>query len=268
MEKYLKLKGKKVYYTDVGEGEVIVFLHGWMASKSVYTEIVNILSKKYRCINIDIPGFGNSSLLGKVSVRNMPILIHRIIKEMKIGNFYLVGNSFGGTISLLYADRFPKKIMKVVLISPFVSFKQVTKLAYFGARYIIPYVINKQIIIPIYKFFKFIVNFSENEKNVLQTIKKLRQEKTKQKAINAFRLAYELSSIDLYSVLQRVRKDTLFIYGKRDSLLKITPLLPIFTIVNKLHLIVFEDVRHFLYTFSARELSEKIDLFFNSDNVQ
>jgi len=73
MDKFLKISGCKISYTDTGNGPVIVFLHGWMASKKIYEKVVGLLSKKYRCISIDIPGFGNSGVVSEVSEKNNQI---------------------------------------------------------------------------------------------------------------------------------------------------------------------------------------------------
>ena len=48
MDSSLKINNRRVSYSDVGEGKVIVFLHGWMDSKKAYEKITEILSKKYR----------------------------------------------------------------------------------------------------------------------------------------------------------------------------------------------------------------------------
>src|SRR3989339_840674 len=98
MDSLLKINNRQVSYSDIGEGKVIVFLHGWMDSKIAYEKITAILSKKYRCICIDLPGFGKSDYIKDVRVEKISTIIHKVIKKLKINNFYLVGHSLGGAI--------------------------------------------------------------------------------------------------------------------------------------------------------------------------
>lgn len=268
MERFLKIGKKKIAYSDVGKGKTIVFLHGWMASKKVYEDLVTHLSRKYRCVSIDIPGFGNSDVVGNLSVKKIPSLIHKAIKRLGIKKFNLVGNSFGGAISILYAKMYEEEVRKIILISPFINFKQFYKLAFFSVRYVIPYVLDKEIITPIFKIIKTLMSISYKEDKYINLYKKFKKERVKRKALYAFKIAYELSSLDLFSVLRKVRKDILFIYGNKDEVLSIVPVKPLFKILNNMHLIIFEDVRHYIYTYDTKQLSKKIDLFFAGNNVK
>jgi haloalkane dehalogenase len=268
MDRILEIKGKKICYTDIGNGPVIVFIHGWMDSKKVYENIISILSKKYRCINIDLPGFGNSDVIKDVDIPTMSALIHRLIKKLRVEKINLIGHSLGAGVSIVYAKRHQNYINKMVLISPFVSYKQFSKITFYAIRYIIPNFITTKITSVLYKIFD-IVNYIFYQKSInMEYVKKVEAEEVKDKAINAFNIAYQLSNIDLYKSLRKIRRDILIIYGMRDSLLSIKPLVPFFGVVNNIRLAIFEDVRHFLYTYNNRDLAEKIDLFFSSDNVQ
>ncbi len=74
--------------------------------------------------------------------------------------------------------------------------------------------------------------------------------------------------MDLYKTLRKVRKDILMIFGTRDGLLSMKPLEPIFGVFNNIHLSIYQDVRHFMVSYNAHDLAEKIDLFFSHDTVQ
>jgi len=234
MDQQIKINGREVFYSDCGHGPMIVFIHGWLESHKTFDLIVNILSKKYRCISIDLPGFGKSDPINNVTLNKITRSVEKVVKKIGVTNYYLVGHSLGGAISLMYADKNSGAVKKLVLISPFVSFKQFSKLIFYLITNLIPVAITK-----ILKW---------KNPNLF--------------AVNAFRIAYLLSSADLYKYLRRVRKDILLVYGTRDSLLSIRPLQPLLGIMNNIHLAIFEDVRHYVFTYNSQELAEKIDKFF------
>jgi pimeloyl-ACP methyl ester carboxylesterase len=240
MDHQIEINSKKFFYTDIGKGPTIVFIHGWLESHTTFTGIAKLLSAKYRCISIDLPGFGQSDAIDKVTLNKISTTLEKALDKIGVNKYYLVGHSLGGAVTLVYADKHKEEIKKIVLISPFVTFKQFSKSVFYVIRNIIPVVIHK------------ILNWKRP--NLY--------------AINAFNIMYLLSSTDLYKYLRKVRKDILLVYGTKDSLLSIRPLQPLLGIMNNIHLAIFEDVRHYIFTYNSEELAQKIDLFFSRDTVQ
>lgn len=240
MDHIVDIKGKKVSYSDTGSGHAIVFLHGWMDSKKVFDDIVTILSSRYRCISIDIPGFGKSEIVEKITLKKISKIVEILLKKIGVKKYNLVGHSMGGAVTLVFADSHQDDVNKIVLISPFVTFKQFSKSVFYSIRNFIPFLITK------------ILNSKRPNLQV----------------VNAFRIAYLLSSTDLYKYLRSVRKDILLVYGTRDSLLSIKPLEPLLGVLNNIHLAIFQDVRHYIFTYNPADLAKKIDLFFSEDTVQ
>ena len=44
------------------DAEAIVFLHGWPEDWSAWTGVIELARGEYRCLAIDLPGIGQSSL--------------------------------------------------------------------------------------------------------------------------------------------------------------------------------------------------------------
>ncbi|MFZ3301579.1 MAG: alpha/beta hydrolase [Microgenomates group bacterium] len=240
MDHIVDIKDKKVAYTDVGSGPAIVFIHGWSESRMAFKNILPILSRRYRCISIDLPGFGESDAIEKVTLNKVSKTVEILLKKIGIKKYNLIGHSLGGAVTLVYADKHQDEINRIVLISPFVTFRQFSKSVFYIIQNFAPVLINR------------ILNWK----------------KPNLYAVNAFKIAYLLSNTDLYKYLRSVRKDILLVYGTRDSLLSIRPLQPLLGIMNNIHLAIFEDVRHYIFTYNSDELAEKIDLFFSKDTVQ
>ena len=49
-------------YSDTGQGNVVVLLHGFCESRALWNDFENFLSQKYRVICPDLPGYGQSRL--------------------------------------------------------------------------------------------------------------------------------------------------------------------------------------------------------------
>ena len=47
-----------IFYSDSGEGLPVVFLHGFCETSDIWSGIQSHLSKKFRIITVDLPGFG------------------------------------------------------------------------------------------------------------------------------------------------------------------------------------------------------------------
>lgn len=116
-----KYKGIKINYKDFGnkEGEPIVYLHGWGQNIAMMEPIAKPLTKTHRLIILDLPGFGSSDEPEEAWTLNEFVeMLKELLKELKIDKPNLIGHSFGGKISLLYASKYEvKKLM--LLASPY-----------------------------------------------------------------------------------------------------------------------------------------------------
>lgn len=111
----VEVKGIKLNYEICGQGEDILFLHGWGASLDSFRRMIIPLSQNFRCISLDFPGCGKSDLPKEALT---PDDYCQITKEFmdKIGleNPIMIGHSNGGrTILNMCADGYcsPKKIV-------------------------------------------------------------------------------------------------------------------------------------------------------------
>ncbi|MDF1549883.1 MAG: alpha/beta fold hydrolase, partial [Bacteroidales bacterium] len=56
----------KLRYRDVGNGPVIVFLHGYLESLKIWNGLKDSLSGEFRMIAPDLPGQGHSTISEEV----------------------------------------------------------------------------------------------------------------------------------------------------------------------------------------------------------
>ena len=123
----MNINGVFVNYTDVGSGEAVVLLHGWGQNIQMMEPIGNNLVNK-RVVIIDLPGHGESEEPKEAwTVYDYASCIHTLLTNLKIDEPILIGHSFGGKISLVYASKYKTK--KVIgLACPFK--KQIVKLSF------------------------------------------------------------------------------------------------------------------------------------------
>ncbi|MBQ2909158.1 MAG: alpha/beta hydrolase, partial [Clostridia bacterium] len=61
MKKTISIGNETIAYIDRGEGEVILMIHGNMSSSVHYLPLIEKLSPKFRCVALDLRGFGDST---------------------------------------------------------------------------------------------------------------------------------------------------------------------------------------------------------------
>lgn len=107
MTKYTDFKQVKVRYTDKGKGRTIVLLHGFMESLDIWNDFSKELSKSFRVICIDLPGFGESPTIGYVhTMELMAKCVKAVLDKERLRRYVIIGHSMGGYVAMAFADLF------------------------------------------------------------------------------------------------------------------------------------------------------------------
>jgi pimeloyl-ACP methyl ester carboxylesterase len=115
MDKYFDYGDVKAFYTDEGNGEAILFVHGFAEDGSVWEEFSKAFGA-YRVIIPDMPGYRNSSLAGETtSVDDMAELVKAILDREKIEKVHFVGHSMGGYAAMAFAEKYPEMLKTVTM---------------------------------------------------------------------------------------------------------------------------------------------------------
>ncbi len=108
-------KNIKVNINVQGEGTPILLLHGWGCSNEIFRDIQQILSQSYTTYNFDFPGFGASDEPETIwGTEEYTAMVEQFVADNNIKSPALVGHSFGGRISIIYASR--NDVSRVVLV--------------------------------------------------------------------------------------------------------------------------------------------------------
>jgi len=112
--------GSSIAHVDIGEGsETLMFVHGLSSSLMVWQRNLAELSKHYRCIAIDLPGYGRSPRARrKLDMAFLSAVVMEVLYRKGVKRAILVGHSMGGQISLTAALRYPHSVAGLILAAP------------------------------------------------------------------------------------------------------------------------------------------------------
>lgn len=112
--------GPEIAYVDEGKGEkVIIFIHGLGSYLPAWVKNIEGLKSGYRCIAIDLPGYGKSSKQphsGKMSY--YAEVVEEFAGKLGLGKVILAGHSMGGQIAMVAALNYPGMVEGLILIAP------------------------------------------------------------------------------------------------------------------------------------------------------
>jgi pimeloyl-ACP methyl ester carboxylesterase len=116
-EGYVEADGFRIRYMEAGHGPPLIHLHG--AGGLRLTPAHELLSRQFRVVAFEMPGFGQSP--ENFRTRNMAELaatMARAIDKLGFDSFNLMGTSFGGKTALWLASQEPERVLALVLEAP------------------------------------------------------------------------------------------------------------------------------------------------------
>lgn len=116
-EKMIPVGKFRFVYTEGGQGETILFVHGFAGEKDHWTRMAAFLTD-YHVIAPDLPGHGLNDKLPEenYSIVSQATRLHDFMKNFKVSKYHLVGSSMGGAIAAYYASAYPDEILTLTLI--------------------------------------------------------------------------------------------------------------------------------------------------------
>ena len=114
MKKYkISIGHEDIAFIDEGHGEVVLLVHGNMSSSAHFLPLIERIKQKYRCVAVDLRGFGDSSYNNRFdTLDELAEDVNLFTEKMGIKSYYLVGWSNGGGVSLKLCAKYPEKVKK------------------------------------------------------------------------------------------------------------------------------------------------------------
>ncbi|MBJ89413.1 MAG: haloalkane dehalogenase [Woeseia sp.] len=76
-KKFIEVRGKRIAYVEMGDGDPIVFQHGNPTSSYLWRNVMPHLAKQGRCIAVDLIGMGDSDKLDNPGSNSYQYVEHR-----------------------------------------------------------------------------------------------------------------------------------------------------------------------------------------------
>ena len=112
-KKFVNIGAETMAYLDEGQGEVVLMIHGNMSSSVHYQPLIERIKDQYRCIAVDLRGFGDSTYNNRFdTLAELAEDVNLLLEKLEISSVYLVGWSNGGGVGLKLCALHPEKITK------------------------------------------------------------------------------------------------------------------------------------------------------------
>jgi len=119
-EEYVKVGEIKIRYIEEGGSNgTIVLIHGLGGFAERWSAVIPLLSKKYRVIALDLPGYGYSEKPSiDYTLEFFSKFIFDFLDKLGLSKANMIGSSLGGQIVAECAITQNKIVQKIVLVSP------------------------------------------------------------------------------------------------------------------------------------------------------
>ena len=105
----------ELFYEEMGSGEPLILLHGNGEDHTIFDNVAKHFAKQYHVIAIDTRGHGKSPLGDEpFSLYQFAEDLNDFMDEHNIEKANILGFSDGGNIALIFASKYPEKVIKLI----------------------------------------------------------------------------------------------------------------------------------------------------------
>lgn len=245
MQKEFTYRNKKICYTDTGQGNAVVLLHGFGEDSGIWQQQLLFLQPQYRVIIPDLPGSGKSAMLEDIlaSMEEYANCVNALAeKELQQQKCVLLGHSMGGYITLAFAKLFPQKLKGFGLIhsTAFADSEEKKQTRLRGIEMMAEYGAGAFLKNTIPNLFS--ASFKQNEPQQMEAL----IEKGKNFTIEALQQYYRamIDREDTTDVLRKAIVPVLFIMGTEDVAAPLNDVLKLCYLPAQSHIHILNGVGH------------------------
>ncbi|GAB4325810.1 MAG: 3-oxoadipate enol-lactonase [Dehalococcoidia bacterium] len=113
----IRVRDVDLFYTDEGDGEPVLFIHGLTWDHTLFDAQVAALRDQYRCIAVDLIGHGQSGDLDRdYSFFDLADYMHALLDALGIDSAHVAGLSMGGMTAMPLALTHPERVRSLILL--------------------------------------------------------------------------------------------------------------------------------------------------------
>ena len=238
----MKVQNININYTRFGvkDAKTIVYLHGWGQNIEMMKPVADPFSDEYNILIIDLPGFGLSEEPGEVwTCYDYVECVHELITQLHIDKPILVGHSFGGKLSLLYASKY--EVEKVVVFaSPFK--KEIKKLS--TKTKILKQLKKVPVVNKLEGFAKKHIG-SDDYRNSSEMMRKI---------------LVEHVNLDITEEVKKISCPTLIVWGTLDEMVPVERAYELEKLIKDAGTVIYDGCTHYAY---LERLNQTINVLWN-----
>ncbi len=108
-------------FKKIGKGNPILLLHTFRNRLEYSDNLAEYLKKNFTVYSIDLPGFGDSPINKETSydISFFTNSIVKFIKDLKIKNLTIAGESIGAILCASVSNELPKIVKKIYMFNPY-----------------------------------------------------------------------------------------------------------------------------------------------------
>ena len=100
---------------QIGQGPALFLFHSLLSDRASFDAIVPDLSRSYRTIVPELPGFGKSSVVNDGLAKVADRMAEAVTDAAEDGDVTVLGNGYGGFVALQMAIRHPEIASRLIL---------------------------------------------------------------------------------------------------------------------------------------------------------
>jgi pimeloyl-[acyl-carrier protein] methyl ester esterase len=207
----------RIHAETMGSGRDVVLVHGWGMHSGVWRDFAALLAHRFRVTLLDLPGHGRSGMISDLTLDGVGQALLQAAPERA----HWLGWSLGAAIGLYLADRYPERVMSLVMLAGSARFVRGTdwpcameaeRLSQFGTDMMRDYRNT------LLRFLGLQTWGLEDPRTVLKQLRE-RVAECAPPELDALRATLAiLNTVDLRGALPTLRQPLLLIMGRRDGL--------------------------------------------------
>jgi pimeloyl-ACP methyl ester carboxylesterase len=216
-------RGARIRYYEAGDGPPLLLVHGYLWSGAVWEDVFPHLSRRFRVIVPDLPGFGESEKPSPTryayGCEAFAESLVDLVAALGVGRVSVCGHSMGGAVGIVLAAQHPDLVDKLVVVDPIVYGSRRGAAASIAALPVVGPILFKQMYgrATFWRFFREAV-YAGGERFPTERIERMYATFNAPAAREAA-YATLLATLDarpLVASLPRVQAPTLVVWGRED----------------------------------------------------